>query len=185
LEARDQERVQARLALAFGLARRQFWLCAQLMPLAELNGEACLALADAASRYREEYNIPFGAYATLVIRHRLLQAFTEWYREGRLAFTCFSDLIAQEGKTGPLAFDLPCRQPREPWQEVHAQDVIEQLRQKLPPQWFEILDLVYLHGYTLRQVGEMRGLKRDRVKRIVRKALERARKLWKRDKISA
>jgi RNA polymerase sigma factor (sigma-70 family) len=176
LDAEAQAQALGCLRMAEGLARREFRLCGQVMPLEELLGEARLGLADAASRFHEDEGVPFGAYATLVIRHRLVQAITTWRRGGRLAFPCFSDL-GLFGMDGELRTpDPPCAWTREPGEALASQELLEQVRRALPPRWFTLLELYYAEGHTLEDIGRAFGVSRQRVRRLLVKALARARR---------
>src|SRR5438067_2093127 len=80
LDAAAQALVLAHLRLTELLAGEQSRRCGRAVPAKELLGEARLALAYAASRFEEGRGVPFGAYATMVIRHRLAQAVDVWRR---------------------------------------------------------------------------------------------------------
>jgi DNA-directed RNA polymerase specialized sigma subunit len=176
LDAEARERVLVCVGLAEGLARREFRLCGRVMPLEELLGEARLALADAASRFREDAGVPFRAYATMVIRHRLVQAITVWRRGGRLAFPCFSDLGLFGVGGRLLAPDPHCPWAHEPGQIVANQEMLERVRRALPPRWFTLLELYYGQGYTMVEIGRQLGMSRQRVQELLCKALSRARR---------
>jgi DNA-directed RNA polymerase sigma subunit (sigma70/sigma32) len=67
LDEAARERAQSHLHLAEALAWRQYHRCGRMVPLEELQGEARLALAYAASLFDEGRGVPFGAYVTMVI----------------------------------------------------------------------------------------------------------------------
>ena len=54
------------------------------VPADELISEALFGLTYAAGRYDEDRHVPFGAYANMVIRHRLIQTVIRW-RDKRFA----------------------------------------------------------------------------------------------------
>ena len=90
LSPEAQGRAEGHLHLVEVLAWEQYRRCGRTVPLDELLGEARLALAYGASLYDAATGVPFGAYATFVIRHRLHQAVTVWRRGGRLDHVRFT-----------------------------------------------------------------------------------------------
>ncbi len=175
LDEAAQKRAQAHLHLADALAWRQYHRCGQTVPLEELQGEAQLALAYAASLYDEGKGVPFGAYVTMVIRHRLVQAVTLWRRGGRLDHVRFTDLGMEDFGDDAVAFDLPCSEASEPGRQAAIHELIEQVRRELPARWFTVLLLYFGHNYSLEAIGEQLGISRQRVKQLLSKAITRVR----------
>jgi RNA polymerase sigma factor (sigma-70 family) len=179
LDAEGQERVRSRLYLAEVLAVRQFRDCEGAVPLEELLGEASLALADAASRFDESAGVPFGAYATRVIRHRLNGVVTAARRRKHLICACFSELCTGGRRLPP---DPPCRWAREPHEELDRREeeratraLLKRVRKALSPLGFTLLELYYAKEYTLEEIGRKLGRSRERVRQLLVKALAQAR----------
>jgi RNA polymerase sigma factor (sigma-70 family) len=175
LDEAARERAQAHLDLADALAWRQYHRCGRTVPLEELQGEARLALAYAASLYDEGRGVPFGAYVTMVIRHRLVQAVTIWRRGGRLDHICFADLLAQNSQEGMPAFEPVCPHSREAEEEAVIQELVDEIRRVMPARWFLLLELYFVREYTLEEIGEQLAISRERVRQLLAKAVERAR----------
>ena len=83
LDEVGQRRVEAFTALAHQMAWKaaRFYACD--MPADELVAEALLGLTYASCLFDEERGVPFGAYATMVIRHRLIHAVRSWRQAKR------------------------------------------------------------------------------------------------------
>jgi RNA polymerase sigma factor (sigma-70 family) len=171
-----QERAQGHLHLVRLLAREAYRRCGRTVPLEELLGEAGFALSDAAGRYDAARNVPFGAYATMVIRHRLVRAVTAWRRGGRLDLVRFTDLADTPSGSDLRDFDPPCPRAREPYQEAAARELLDHVRRVLPARWFRLLRLHYVCGHTLEEAGELLGVSRQRVQQLLVQALVRARR---------
>jgi RNA polymerase sigma factor (sigma-70 family) len=175
LSDQAQWRAVQHLHLVEMLAWEQFEVCCRSVPLDELRGEAGYALAYGAALFDEEKGVPFGAYVTLAIRHRLVQAVTKWRRRGRLAFAHLSGLCTRTPEGEPLPFDVPCPWAREVGQEVADRELVERLERVLPPRWFELLRLYYVERYTLEEIARAIGRSRERVRQLLAKAIRRAR----------
>lgn len=175
LDDAARERAQAHLHLADALAWRQYQHCGRTVPLEELQGEAQLALVYAASLYEEAKGVPFGAYVTMVIRHRLAQAVTLWRRGGRLDHIRFTDLLAQTSEEDTRAFEPVCPYHREAEEEATLQELVDCIRRVMPDRWFLLLELYFVREYTLEEIGEQLHISRERVRQLVAKAIARAR----------
>jgi RNA polymerase sigma factor (sigma-70 family) len=158
------------------LARQAYRRCGRTVPLEELLGEAGVALSDAASRDDAARDVPFGAYATMVIRHRLVQAVTAWRRGGRLNHVRFTDLAATPSGGDLTDFDPPCPRAREPYKVAAARELLGHVRRVLPARWCCLLRLHYACGYTLEEIGEQVGISRQRAQQLLVQALVRARR---------
>jgi RNA polymerase sigma factor (sigma-70 family) len=169
------ERAQAHLHLADSLAWRQYRRCGQTVPLEELLGEARLALVYAASLYDERKGVPFGAYVTMVIRHRLVQAVTFWRRGGRLDHVRFTDMPVHDPEENPHWFEPICPRSREADEEAIIREFLDQVRRAMPPRWFLILELYFVYEYTLEEIGGQFDISRERVRQLLAKAIARAR----------
>ena len=167
----SQELASSNLSLARRLAWKQYQTCARLVPLEELEGEALYGLVYAAGMFDPARGVPFGAYATMAITHRLIQAVNVWRRGGRLAHIRFTDLAAGSQHE----FDTPCPRTRESIEQAASRESMDRIRRSLPPRWFQALQLYYAHGYTLEEVGRRLGVTRERVRQLLSKAMGRAR----------
>jgi RNA polymerase sigma factor (sigma-70 family) len=176
LDEAAQERAQSHLHLVRILARQEYRRCSRTVPLEELLGEAGVALSYAAGLYDAARDVPFGAYATMVIRHRLVRAVTAWRRGGRLDHVRFTDLAATPDGVGLMDFDPPCPRAREPYQVAVTQELLGHVRRVLPARWFRLLRLHYACGYTLEEIGELLGISRQRAQQLLVQALIRARR---------
>ena len=172
LDEIQQQYARSHLTLARSLAWRQFQSCARTMPLDELNGEAMYALAYAAGMFDQERGVPFGAFATMAITHRLIQAVNVWRRGGRLTHLRFTDLSLASSTD----FDMACPRTRESIEQASTNEQLDRLRCTLPARWFAALQMYFGDGYTLEEVGHRLGVTRERVRQIINKAMGRARK---------
>ena len=175
LDGAARQRTLGHLQLASRLAWRQFEGCGRTVPLEELRGEALYALVYGASLFDESKGVPFGAYVTMVIRHRLIQAVTVWRRDGRLAHTRFTDLAEFTAGHRDAQFDTPCPRTREAPDEVSAEELLERVRRLLPEHWFAALQLRYAQEHTLEEIGQKFGVSRERVRQWLAAAIERVR----------
>ena len=167
LDAAGRERAAAH----FGLARRLAWAffrkSANRASYDDLRAEALFALTYAASMFEEDRGVPFGAYAVMVIRHRLTVA------AARRRSGCREYPASGFGAAEPLA--VPC--PRTAPVEGTAEDseLLRRVRDVLPPRWYDALVLYHLEGRTMDEVGRTLGVTRERVRQILNKAAARAR----------
>ncbi|HTU23476.1 MAG TPA: sigma-70 family RNA polymerase sigma factor, partial [Gemmataceae bacterium] len=136
--------------------------------------EAHYGLIYAASRFDESRGVPFGAFATLAIRHRLTQVTTVWQRGGRRAVLTFTDLAALRGEASAHP-DPPCSRTTSPEQEASNRDLITWIHALLPPRWFTLLQMHFAHNYTLEEIGSRYGISRERVRQLLGKAIQRIR----------
>jgi RNA polymerase sigma factor (sigma-70 family) len=165
-------RAAEHLELARRLAWKYFESCSRSVPLDELRGEALYALSYAAGKFDVGRGVPFGAYATLAISHRLIQAINLWRRGGRLAHTRFTDLPA----AARTEFDAPCPRTAESGDLAAVRELLALLRRHLPSRWFRALQLYYAQGHTLEEVGRRLGVTRERARQLLTKAVLRARR---------
>ncbi len=172
LNEHSQELARTHQDLARRLAWKQHLHCGRSMPLDELRGEALYGLVYAAGMFDPSRGVPFGAYATMAIKHRLMQAVVIWQRGGRLAHIRFTDLNARMANE----FDTPCPHTRESIDEATLHETLDRVRCRLPSRWFQALELYYADGHTLEEVGNRLGVTRERVRQLLNKAMGRARK---------
>ncbi|HJZ92185.1 MAG TPA: sigma-70 family RNA polymerase sigma factor [Gemmataceae bacterium] len=164
---------RGRAATHTPLARRLAWRFAQCaardVPADELLSEALYGLTYAAGHYDPGRGVPFPAYATLVIRHRLIQMVLRWRRNrvGALPIWTDADDVpweAEDPRPGP---DL-CT-------GAAAREMCERVRNILPARWYAILRLCHVEGRSFQEVAARVGLSRQRVRQIARLAAARAR----------
>jgi RNA polymerase sigma factor (sigma-70 family) len=158
------------------MAARQFRRSGAAVPREELAAEARFALAYAASLFDETRGVPFGAYARLVIRHRLAEVVEQGLRGRRGPVVAFTDFAAGL-LPGAAPFEPVC--PRTPAcdRAAAARELIDRVRGALPPRWFGVLALYYGEGHTLEEVGRHLGVSRERARQLLAKAVRRAREL--------
>jgi RNA polymerase sigma factor (sigma-70 family) len=171
LSVEAQKLAQSHQDIALRLAWKLYQSSARTMPLDELRGEALYALVYAAGMFEAERGVPFGAYATMVVTHRLIHALTVWRRGGRLAHTRFTDVTASTG----TEYDGPCHRTQETLDQIALNDLLDQVRRMLPRRWFQVLQLYYAKGHTLKEVGCLLGISRERVRQLMNKAIVRVR----------
>jgi RNA polymerase sigma factor (sigma-70 family) len=175
LDAAGQARAAAHLPLAELLASTHFRRCGRVVPFDVLLSEAHYGLIYAASRYDESRGVPFGAFATLAIRHRLTQVATVWQRGGWRDMLTFTDVAAVRGDASRQP-DPPCWRTESPEQEASNRDLLTWIHDILPPRWFTVLLLHFAHNYTLEEIGTRYGISRERVRQLLGKAIQRVRR---------
>lgn len=171
LDDLQRRRALEQMTLAHKLAWKYFQSCSRTVPLDDLYGEAQYALVYAAGMFNDTRGVPFGAYATMAISHRLIQAINNWRRGGPRAPVRFTDLMAHV----QTEFDTPCPRTRESSDKAALNEAIERVRRRLPARWFRALDLYYAQGHTLEEVGQRLGVTRERVRQLLNKAVDRVR----------
>jgi RNA polymerase sigma factor (sigma-70 family) len=164
---------QARVAAFTTLAYRLAWYFARSratdVPVDELIAEAFYGLTYAAGMFRPSKRVPFGAYATMVIRHRLMQAIRAWRRDRWAGpFPTGTDEYAWEAPDPKPAPDLAAR--------AAAREMCERVRRALPARLYTILRLYHGEGRTLEEIGTTYGVTRQRIRQLLAKATARARR---------
>ena len=169
LDVPAQERAVAFTHLAYQLA---WWFArntARDVPADELISEALFGLTYAAGRYDEDRHVPFGAYANMVIRHRLIQTVIRW-RDRR-----FAPLPEWSESSGEPWEAADYRPTPDLCARAAASELCDRVRRALPPRWYKALRLYYSDGLTLEEVGLRLGISRQRVAQVIIKATELAR----------
>jgi len=176
LNAADQRRVQSYSPLAYQLAWKFARHNARDVPADELISEALYGLTYAAGLFDESRGVPFGAYATLVIRHRLIHAIIRWRRARRIIVP-LPVRFGSEGETWEA-------EDRNPPPEAHvgaaAREMCERVRRILPARWYTALRLYHAEGYSLSEVAARMGITRNRVRQLLDKAQDQARESFPR-----
>jgi RNA polymerase sigma factor (sigma-70 family) len=146
------------------LFHRRFRLPGFRIDYDDVEGLAYLALVLAAHAFDPEKGIPFGAWANLCVRGRLLNMLTKINRRKRKAsMAVFDDFENVEDRTDA-----------QPDADLEARDEVEKLRRTLPDRWASICLDYYGHGKTLVEVARRHGLSRGRVQQIASEAIDRA-----------
>jgi RNA polymerase sigma factor (sigma-70 family) len=167
--------------LADAVASRQFRHSPFIMPWEELQAEARYALVQAAIRFEESRGIPFRAFASLVIQQQMIRVFKRWQRDQRQRSACPELARWQVNNEDWLHSELVCPRTVEPWKSAAGAELQDQLRRWLPQLWYEVLELHYVSGKSVREIAAERGLSLGQVRRLLRKTLDRARKLCLKD----
>lgn len=173
LDSRARELVEGQLALARGLAYRQYRNAGGRVPLDELIGEAFLALTYAATMFDESLGVPFGAFATLVLKQRLPRAVKHWQR----AMWNQSRFVDMGEKPGDdRAFEPACSQDRSPEDSIDERDLVEFVfaREAESP-WLGLLREHIEEGTTYAEIGRRVGLSRERVRQCLVRVSKRLR----------
>ncbi len=172
LDEEARQRVTQFTGLAHSLARNHHQQKARDIPMEELRAEALYALSYAAGRFDQNRGVPFGAYATMVIRHRLSQMVGVWRRSRRNISYRF--LSAEE--EGQYLYEAPDPHTNEIDEQMNSNELLVLVRRHLPPRWFEMLRLYYSDGLTLQEIGEYQSVSKQRVQQLIEKAIKRARR---------
>ena len=171
LDALGRARVEAFAPLAYRLAWQYARHHARDVPPDELIAEALYGLTYAAGLFDEGRQVPFGAYATLVVRHRLIQAILSWRRGKRVGpYPTRSDAgddTAWEAEDRQPAPDLAAG--------AAARELCDRIRRVLPASWYAVIRLYYAEGFTYAEIGRRVGLTRESIRQMVTKATERVR----------
>lgn len=166
LDSLGQARVEACLPLAYQLAWSYARQRARDVPPDELIAEALYGLTYAAGMFDRTRRVPFGAYATLVIRHRLAQCVQRWRQARRIGRypggTCGPDDSPWEAADHRPKPDVVAG--------ASAREVCERVRRVLPAQWYAMLRLRYAEGWTFKEIGTHLGISRQAVQQAIEKA---------------
>jgi RNA polymerase sigma factor (sigma-70 family) len=171
LDASGRARVEECITLAYRLA----WHYARNsrdVPPDELIAEALYGLTYASGLFDESRGVPFPAYATLVVRHRLFHAILSWRRAKRAV--PYPTRI-EVGDEGPWEAEDHRPGPDQAAQ-ASAREMCDRVRQVLPPDWYAVLRLYHVEGYTFDEIGRHFGLTRQRIQQVLIKAIARARR---------
>lgn len=173
LNAAGQERVEAHTWLAYQLA----WQFARRrpvdLPVDELIAEAFYGLTYASALFKEEFGVPFGAYARIAIRHRLIQRIISWRRLRRA-----SQIPLLSTPTGPLELETEERPRPDLCSSTAAKEMCERVREVLPARLYEALRLYHGEGYTLEEIGSRLGITRQRVRQLFNIARDQVRQCF-------
>ena len=173
LDAVGQARVEEFVIVAYRVAWR-FARTTRDVPMEELIAEALYGLTYASGLFDEARGVPFGAYAAVVIRHRLVQAIRNWRRAQRMLPVSGRRAIGDEtiwdvADHGPTP-DLSAR--------ASAREMCDRVRQVLPEQWYTVLHLFHAEGYSYTEIATAVGLSRQRISQVLKKAADRARQAF-------
>jgi RNA polymerase sigma factor (sigma-70 family) len=171
LDAAARARVAESLPLAYYQAGKAARGRGRRVPLDELTAEALYALTYAASRFDPARAIPFAAYASIVIRHRLIQVAIAWHRHR--AIHRFPD-SAGDGSWEPA--DPAAAQPPD---ASAVAEFCRRARDLLPPRWYNVVRLYVQEGWTMEAIGAEFGFTRQRVYEIVRRSAARVRRRFR------
>jgi RNA polymerase sigma factor (sigma-70 family) len=121
--------------------------------------------------FDETRRVPFAAYATLVIRHRLIHMIRTWRRAGR-AGPYPARMAAGDDSPWEAADDNPGPDPAA---GLAAREMCDRMRRALPRQWYTFLRLRHAEGRTYQEIGRKFGVSRQFIRQIVHQAVERVR----------
>lgn len=168
LDPVGQARVEANTPLAYRLAWYYARQRARDVPPDELIAEALYGLTYAAGMFDETRRVPFPAYATLAIRHRLTQLIERWRRGRRvLPYPVGSD-------PDDAPWEAADNRPKPDLVSgASAREVCERVRRVLPARWYRVLRLRYADGWTLQEIGDYLGFSRQFIQQVLDRATRR------------
>jgi RNA polymerase sigma factor (sigma-70 family) len=171
LDAAGQERVEEFTWLAYRLAWTFARHYARDMPIDELISEALFSLTYASGLFDESRGVPFSAYASLVIRHGLIQEIIRWRRLRRIGrMPTFPE---SESKTE--AEDRPTSDLE---RGVAAREMCRRVREVLPAHMYDALWLFHGKGHSLKEIGKRMGVSRQRIRQMMAQAQRRLREFF-------
>jgi RNA polymerase sigma factor (sigma-70 family) len=171
----DHARVEQFTAMAYRLA---WWFArerARDVPVDELISEALYGLAYAAGKYDADREVPFGAYATMVIRCRLKNGARVWRR--MRGIPAVSAQVVREDDWWERVEDR--RSAPDPAAAEAARALCERVRRAMPARWYKVMYLHHAEGLSLRQIARRLGVTRERVSQLVTKATRKARRVFR------
>jgi RNA polymerase sigma factor (sigma-70 family) len=148
--------------MAWRFARRH----ARDVPADELIAEALLALTYAAGRFRPDCGVPFLAYASMVLRHWLIQAVLRWrrgQRAGRLP-----TVTTSHGEQVP--WEAEARPAPDPCAGAAAREMCDRVRRVLPARLYRVLRLYHGEGRSLGELAEHFQVTRQRILQMIAEA---------------
>jgi RNA polymerase sigma factor (sigma-70 family) len=172
LDPVGRARAEAFAPLAYRLAWYYARRRARDVPADELIAEALYGLTYAAGMFDEGRQVPFPAYAVLVIRHRLGQLIRAW-RRARRAAPYPARVVAADDAPWEAADDRP--RP-DLVAGASARELCDRVRRVLPAQWYAVLRLRHAEGWTFQEIGDHFGVSRQFVQQVVEKATHRVRR---------
>jgi RNA polymerase sigma factor (sigma-70 family) len=172
LDSVARARVEGAVPLAYQMAWRYARRRAPDVPVDELIAEALYGLTYAAGLFDEARGVPFGAYAALVIRHRLMQLVRSWRRAAARARPYPGRAFADDAPW-EAADDHPAPDPAAP---TVVREMCDRLRQVLPPRWYTILRLYHAEGRTCQEIGRKLGVTRQGIQHLLAQAVQAARR---------
>jgi RNA polymerase sigma factor (sigma-70 family) len=160
----DQQALAVRWRpLAFGLAATRIKKCPRFVCYDDLCGEALYGLCYAASLYDEATSVPFPAYATMVIKHRLTNyinaAVGRWYANALET----ADNGCPLDVAGPDLADAVAEM-----EDARAR--CDAVRAALEPHQFAALFANLGLGRSFEDIGRERGVTRQSVMQTVHRA---------------
>jgi RNA polymerase sigma factor (sigma-70 family) len=170
LDADRQHLAEGGVGLAIFHARRVS--ARRRLDLDEAVSTALLALCLAASKFNAERCPNFGAYASLVIGHKLGAAEKSKARYQARVTRLTVDLDQDEAEV-----QVPDHREPEPGQDAETAEVIERLREALDPETFGLLWSAFAEGTYLAEIARAQGVSRQAVSQQAQAALSRARKV--------
>jgi RNA polymerase sigma factor (sigma-70 family) len=173
LDAAAQEQVRRYCWLAYQLAWRFARNQARDMPADELIAEALYGLTYAAGLYQEERGLAFGAYARLVIRHRLTQCTMHWRRARRARSF---PIVA--GTEGPIEWEAEDCSGPDACADSAASEMCHRVRAVLSDRLYNVLCLRHAEGRTLTEIASRMGISRQRVRQLMMMARNQVRQCF-------
>jgi len=142
-----------------------------------MTAEALYGLTYAAALWRAEANVPFKAYAAMVIKHRLTGLIHRWLTRDRAAvpLSAFDTVVGND--EGAQDGQLPIADPAPAAESVVAdRERCRLAKSLLPARWFDVLWDYFAVGHTLQEMADRTGITRQAVRFTQRRALKRVRR---------
>lgn len=170
-----------------GLAYRTAWKYhGRGIEQEELQSAALYGLVKAASEYDVSGEVPFAAFASVVIRNMVRMEFRKAKKDRRcVSMEACASGPEEEGKTYTWAERLSCRETG--FDQAEEKDFLSSLTSipELTGNEQKAVRLVICGGMTQKEAGRQTGLSQSYVSRRVRSGMEKIRKKYMEEMIPA
>lgn len=141
----------------------------------DIEAEGFVGLVKAANSYKISKKLTFKSWAAFKIRSEIQGYIGYKYKtkKGR------AEKIAIKIAINELDFIYEAS-PSRFEKDFCNRDLIRELMKSIPSTWQEVIFLYYIRGYTLREIGEMKGYTKANASRLRTRAIEKMNKALKR-----
>jgi RNA polymerase sigma factor (sigma-70 family) len=173
LTREQQLLAEAHLPIACRLAWVRRRRLREMVPGDDLVSESFVGLVYAASIFDPSKGVPFAAYATMVIKHRLCQYITRWLRRDRAVTTLSALDPTGELDAGDGAHLVADPAPM-PDKQAADRELVGRVKE-LVPHSFDLLWDRFAVGRTMEELGDDCGITRQAIRHREKKAIRRLR----------